>query len=165
MISSRWFKVILLTGISVLFLVSCSGASTITLDELSNNIWVTNLSDLTEDGTSISAELTFYANSLDIDINPDDIWEMYLVDNPDDDDEFTRGVMMMFLEPYLSQSAPITLENNELTIVVEGVNEGKDAMLTFDLSKDEDKVLAELNQNKSDTKDIEENIVLVLSPK
>ena len=88
----------------------------VTSKDLQANDWQINAQEIYgESSTPVIVNLSFYEKTLDLNIDPNDLWQAYVKENPNDDDEFTKMIFMTQVTPISSQNAPYTLNGDILT--------------------------------------------------
>ena len=108
-------KKVITIMMTVLLLSGCSQG--VTSKDLQANDWQINTQEISgESSTPVTVNLSFYEETLDINIDPNDLWQAYVEDNPNDDDEFTKMLFMTQVTPIISQNAPYTLNGDILTV-------------------------------------------------
>lgn len=155
-------KLFLLLSFTLL-LVGCSNG--LTKEDLQANAWITNLTELAPqfEGQA-NAELTFHENSIDLAVNVDDIWEIYVKENPEDDNEFAKAIITQLFQSVINQSLPYTLENDVIKTTLT-IPDSETIDFVFNAEKDEDNIILTINEEEMETNPDTEFGQLTLIPK
>lgn len=127
-------KKILTLIMTTLILWGCG--QSITSKDLQANDWQINAQEIFgESSTPVIVNLSFYEKTMDLSINPTDLWQAYANENPEDDDEFTKMIFMSQITPISSQNAAYSLKGDVLTATLNIPFEDEKSEINLKLNK------------------------------